>query len=87
MYLNIQVTNMAKKLSDLEPGDVAIVVKIEGGGVITRRMADMGIIPGTRIKVLRKAPLGDPIEFEVRGYNLSLRKSEAEFVIVEVMRN
>lgn len=75
---------MSKKLSELEPGDTAIVVRMKSGGEVARRMADMGLIPGTKVKVVRKAPLGDPIEFEVRGYNLSLRRNEAELVIVEV---
>lgn len=77
---------MSKRLSELEPGDTAVIVRIEGGGAVARRMADMGLIPGTKVKVVRKAPLGDPIEFEVRGYNLSLRRNEAELVVVEVER-
>ncbi|RLE92307.1 MAG: iron transporter [Thermoprotei archaeon] len=78
---------MSKRLSELEPGDTAVIVRIEGSGAVARRMADMGLIPGTKVKVVRKAPLGDPIEFEVRGYNLSLRRNEAELVIVEVERS
>ena len=78
---------MSKRLSELEPGDVAVIVRIEDSGAVARRIADMGLIPGTKVKVVRKAPLGDPIEFEVRGYNLSLRRNEAELVIVEVKRS
>ncbi|MCD6563481.1 MAG: ferrous iron transport protein A [Thermoproteales archaeon] len=75
---------MNVKLSSLNPGDKAVVVRINGKGAIARRIADMGLIPGTEIKVVRKAPLGDPIEFEVRGYYLSLRKNEADIVLVKV---
>ena len=75
---------MLKKLSELKPGEEGVISKIIGSGIITRRIADMGLIPRTKIKVIRKAPLGDPIEFEVRGYNLSLRKEEADLVLVEV---
>jgi len=75
---------MLKKLSELKPGEEGVISKIIRSGIITRRIADMGLIPRTKIKVIRKAPLGDPIEFEVRGYNLSLRKEEADLVLVEV---
>ncbi len=75
---------MKVRLSQLNPGDEAIIVRISSKGVLARRIADMGLIPGTRIKVVRKAPLGDPIEFEIRGYNLSLRKNEADLIIVKV---
>ncbi|RLE94357.1 MAG: ferrous iron transport protein A, partial [Thermoprotei archaeon] len=52
---------VSKRLSELEPGDTAVIVRIEGSGAVARRMADMGLIPGTKVKVVRKAPLGDPI--------------------------
>ncbi len=78
---------MPVRLSELEPGEEGVVVKILGRGPVVRRMADMGLTPGTRVKVLRKAPLRDPIEFEVRGYNLSLRRDEASLVLVEVTRD
>ncbi len=78
---------MSKRLSELEPGDVAVIVRIEDSGAVARRIADMGLIPGTKVRVVRKAPLGDPIEFEVRGYNLSLRRDEAALVVVEEERS
>ncbi|RLE66564.1 MAG: hypothetical protein DRJ38_01335 [Thermoprotei archaeon] len=74
------------KLSELKPGEEGVISKILGKGGALRRIMDMGLTPGTRIKVVRKAPLGDPIEFEVRGYNLSLRKNEAELILVEVVK-
>jgi DtxR family Mn-dependent transcriptional regulator len=73
-----------KVLSDLRIGQSGIVVKVGGKGQIRQRMMDMGLVPGSEIKVIRKAPLGDPIEFSIKGYNLSLRKSEAGDIEVEV---
>lgn len=75
---------MLKQLSDLKPGEAGTVQKVEGDKVVRRRMLDMGLVNGVEVLVKRVAPLGDPIEFEVRGYSLSLRKSEAQAVQVEV---
>ncbi len=73
-----------RNLSDLEPGDTCKVTHVGGSGGERRRMMDMGIVRGSRIEVVRKAPMGDPVEFLLRGYNLTLRKHEAEVVRVEV---
>jgi len=59
------------------------VLKLEGEGAVKRRIMDMGITKGTQIKVRKVAPLGDPIEVTVRGYELSVRKADAENIIVE----
>jgi ferrous iron transport protein A len=75
---------MELKLNDLEPGQKGVVVSIKGGGVTRRRIMDMGIVRGSEIKVIRKAPLGDPVEFEIRDYNLTLRKKEAELIQVSL---
>lgn len=75
---------MELKLSDLEPGQKGVVVRIGGRGATRRRIMDMGIVKGSKIKVVRRAPLGDPVEFEIRDYNLSLRKREAEKVYVSL---
>ena len=75
---------MIRKLSELKPGDEGVIANVIGGGPLVRRIVDMGLAIGAKIKILRKAPLGDPVEFEVKGYNLSLRKSEAEHVFVEI---
>ncbi len=75
---------MEKKLSELKPGEKAVILKVIGSGLVRRRLVDLGLVRGSEILVVRKAPLGDPIEFQLRGYNLSLRKKEAENVIVEV---
>jgi ferrous iron transport protein A len=73
------------KLSELAIGTVAVVRGLpKTGGAVTLRLREMGVLPGTKITLMRAAPLGDPLEIKVRGYNLSLRKSEAEHVIVEV---
>ncbi len=74
-------------LSELSTGQEGIVVKIRGQGALHRRLLDMGLVTGERIKVERAAPLGDPTEFTLKGYHLSLRKEEADGIIVEVNNN
>lgn len=64
-------------------GETARVVKIRGEGAVKRRIMDMGITRGVEIRVRKVAPLGDPIEITVRGYELSLRKADAESIEVE----
>jgi ferrous iron transport protein A len=73
-----------KVLSNLQPGERGVVIKVSGSGPIHRRIIDMGIVPGARLKVEKFAPLGDPMEIKVKGFNLSLRKMEAETIQVEV---
>ncbi len=76
---------MRKPLSELEVGQTGVVVDISGGSPkFRRRVLDMGITKGRRVKVVRKAPLRDPVEFEVLGYNISLRRDEARHILVEV---
>ena len=72
-----------KTLGDIKIGKSAKVVKLYCEGAIKRRIMDMGITRGTEIYVRKVAPLGDPIELTVRGYELSLRKSDAEMIEVE----
>ena len=72
-----------KKLSEMNIGDSVVVRKVEGEGKIRRRLFDMGITPGAPIYLRKKAPLGDPLEIWIRGYELTLRKTEAELVLVE----
>ena len=74
------------KLSELNPGTKAIVLDVQGNSNIKKKLLGMGIVRGTELRVIRNAPLKDPIEIEVRGYNLSIRKAEAENVIVEVLK-
>jgi len=70
-------------LKDIPPGKSARVARLTSHGAILKRMLDMGISPGAVIKVKRMAPLGDPMEVAILGYNLSLRKSEANSILVE----
>ena len=71
-----------KTLRDAKVGDTVKVVKLHGEGATKRRIMDMGITKGVEMHVRKVAPLGDPLEVTVRGYELSLRKSEAEHVLV-----
>jgi len=75
---------MNKFLSDLLPGEKGVVKKVLGHSMITRRIVDMGVVAGTVIEVQKFAPLGDPIEIKVKGFNLSLRKNEAEMIELEI---
>lgn len=70
-------------LRDITCGQTVLVRKIEGTGAVKRRIMDMGITKGTSVFVRKVAPLGDPIEVQVRGYELSLRKADAQMILVE----
>ena len=72
-----------KTLRDIKCGDTVTVLKHSGEGAVKRRIMDMGITKGTPIFVRKVAPLGDPIEVTVRGYELSLRKVDAEMILVD----
>lgn len=72
-----------KTLRDAKIGDTVKVVKLHGEGAVKRRIMDMGITRGVEIFVRKVAPLGDPVEVNVRGYELSLRKADAEMIEVE----
>jgi ferrous iron transport protein A len=74
---------LARLLSGLEPGQRGRVTAVGGAGEASKRLMDMGLIRGTTVEVVRRAPLGDPIEVRVRGFMLTLRKSEAEHITVE----
>lgn len=72
-----------KTLRDVKIGKTARVVKLHGEGALKRRIMDMGITKGVEIFVRKVAPLGDPLEISVRGYELSIRKGDAEIIEVE----
>lgn len=72
-----------KTLREVPNGSTARVVKLNGGGAVKRRIMDMGITKGVDIFVRKVAPLGDPVEVTVRGYELSLRKADTEIIMVE----
>ena len=71
-----------KSLKDVKVGETATVVKLHGEGATKRRIMDMGITKGVEIQVRKVAPLGDPMELNVRGYELSVRKADAEKIEV-----
>lgn len=72
-----------RTLKQVKVGETVKVVKLSGEGAVKRRIMDMGITKGVEIYVRKVAPLGDPVEVTVRGYELSLRKADAEMVIIE----
>ncbi len=71
------------KLDELNPGEAGTVVSLGEKGPSRRRIMDMGVTPGTSVKVIKVAPLGDPIEVNIRGYELSLRKEEASRIEIK----
>ena len=75
---------MIKLLSDFNAGDRGVITAVRGEGKIRRRLFDMGVTPGAELIMRKKAPLGDPIEITIRGYELTLRKAEAACVEVEI---
>lgn len=74
---------MAKTLNDLKPGDSGVIISLQGHGATKRRLVDMGLTPGVRIFVRKVAPLGDPIEINLRGYEMSLRREDAKKVLLD----
>jgi len=75
---------MRKTLDEMVVGESGVIVKVNGEGRVRRRLFDMGVTPNAEVYFRKKAPLGDPIEITLRGYELSLRKEEAKWVEVEV---
>ena len=75
---------MLKRLDEFKIGETGLIKKVEGEGRLRRRLFDMGVTPGAKVYLRKKAPLGDPLEVTIRGYELTLRKSEAELVLLEV---
>lgn len=69
-------------LANLEIGAEARVTKINGNNAVTKRLMEMGVVPGVSVKIIKSAPFGDPIQILVRGYNLAMRKSEADAIEV-----
>ena len=75
---------MLKKLSNFDIGETGLIINVEGEGKLRRRLLDMGITPGAEVYLRKKAPLGDPLEITVRNYELTLRKTEAALVTLQV---
>ena len=75
---------MEKKLNEFAIGESGVIKRVAGEGRVRRRLFDMGVTPGADVTLVKVATLGDPIEVQIRGYSLTLRKSEAENVTMEV---
>jgi conserved domain protein len=84
MWEHIERSVAKMTLNEVPVGEVCTVVKLNGTGALKRRIMDMGITKGTEIQVVKIAPLGDPMELNLRGYDLSVRKNEA--ASIEVVR-
>ncbi|HAN99000.1 MAG TPA: ferrous iron transport protein A [Planctomycetaceae bacterium] len=74
---------MSRSLADLVPGESGLILTIAGDDAIATRILEMGLTPGARVAFVRTAPLGDPLEVEVRGYRLSLRRQDATRVLLD----
>ena len=72
-----------KTIKDVRVGETAVILRLHGEGALKRRIMDMGLTRGTEVYVRKVAPLGDPLELTVRGYELSLRKGDAELIEVQ----
>ncbi len=70
-------------LADLGKGESRKVLLVRGEDVVTRRLMEMGLVPGVAVRMVKSAPFGDPLEINVRGYSLALRRNEAESVVLE----
>lgn len=73
-----------RNLGELTPAQCGTILKVRGKGRLHQRLMDMGLVKGAEIKVIRFAPLGDPIQFNIKGYHLYLRRSEAQQILVEM---
>ena len=76
-------TTRELRLTQAEVGKIYEIVRLEGRGAIRRRIMDMGLIPKTKVKLVGVAPLGEPLNLEAKGFNLTIRKSEASTIIVK----
>jgi Fe2+ transport system protein FeoA len=76
---------MEKRLSELSIGQAGVIIRLTASGSARQRFLEMGLVRGERIEVKRVAPLGDPVEYRIKNYQLSLRKQEAELILVEAV--
>ena len=85
MYSGVLIERsiMTKTLNLLQIGESGTILKVTGEGRVRRRLFDMGLTPGAEVYLRKVAPMGDPIEITIRGYELSLRKDEAQWVVLE----
>lgn len=77
---------MIKTLDKFKVGEIGIIAHVAGEGLIRRRLLDMGVTPGAKVILQKKAPLGDPIQINIRGYDLTLRRKEASYISLEVCK-
>ena len=77
-----QISSIPRSLDILPIGATARVTGVSGSGAIARRLMEMGVVPGAPVRIIKAAPLGDPIEVRVRGYHLALRRTEAQTILV-----
>ena len=82
--MSIKIETEKSSLANLAIGREARVLAVNGSGAIARRLMEMGVVPGAQVRVIKTAPLGDPIEVRVRGYHLALRRTEALTITVTV---
>jgi ferrous iron transport protein A len=80
--LPLDATDTARSLDRLAPGESGVIARFSGDPAIARRLMELGMVPGTRVEMIRRAPMGDPIELAIRGVHLSLRRSEAAHIHV-----
>ena len=73
------------KLSEMNVGETGRIIKVNGTGIIRKRLLDMGVTPSSIVYLRKKAPLGDPLEITIRGYELTLRKDEAALIDIELV--
>lgn len=73
------------KVSEMEVNKIGIIKAVLGNGSLRHRLLEMGIIPGTKLKLIKKAPLGDPMQIQIRNFYLSIRKADAEMIEIEEM--
>ncbi len=82
--MSTKIETDKSSLANLAIGTEARVIAVNGSGAIARRLMEMGVVPGAQVRVIKTAPLGDPIEVRVRGYHLALRRTEAQTITVTV---
>jgi Fe2+ transport system protein FeoA len=87
MVMQIQETLKDSSLAHLPVGVQARVIAVQGEGAVARRLMEMGVVPGAPVRVIKTAPLGDPLEIRVRGYHLALRRTEALTITVTAVTN
>ena len=79
-------SNLTTTLEDLKPGSEALIAQVQGEKSFQQRLFDLGLVPGTAIKLIRKAMFGDPLEIRLRGYHLAIRRNDARKILLQGLR-